>query len=145
MARLRGVSLRDLVYSVYERRLLTLLDGKPRPKHVGVMCDGNRRWAREMGYVDPNDGHRVGARRVRGPAGDHRRGALAAAGARPGRPDDRGAGRDPRRRAHRRAPLHPGTARSGPGHPYQWGAAPVRVPAVAVGPLGVLLLRRQLA
>src|SRR2546423_12479158 len=28
------------------------------------MCDGNRRWAREMGYVDPNDGHRVGARRV---------------------------------------------------------------------------------
>jgi short-chain Z-isoprenyl diphosphate synthase len=58
------VSLKDLVYSVYERRLLTLLHGKPRPKHVGVMCDGNRRWAKEMGYVDPNDGHRVGARRV---------------------------------------------------------------------------------
>jgi short-chain Z-isoprenyl diphosphate synthase len=58
------VSLRTLVYSVYERRLWKRLQGKPRPEHVGVMCDGNRRWAREMGYVDPNDGHRVGARRV---------------------------------------------------------------------------------
>lgn len=58
------MNVRDLVYSVYERRLTAKLAGKPRPKHVGVMCDGNRRWAREMGYVDPNDGHRVGARRV---------------------------------------------------------------------------------
>ena len=41
------------------------LAGKPVPRHVGVMCDGNRRWAREMGYVDPNDGHRVGAARVK--------------------------------------------------------------------------------
>ena len=64
MARLPGVNLKDLVYSIYEYRLTKLLAGKPRPKHVGVMCDGNRRWAREMGYVDPNDGHRVGARRV---------------------------------------------------------------------------------
>ncbi|MBB5871640.1 short-chain Z-isoprenyl diphosphate synthase [Allocatelliglobosispora scoriae] len=58
------MNVRDLVYSVYERRLTAKLAGKARPKHVGVMCDGNRRWAREMGYVDPNDGHRVGARRV---------------------------------------------------------------------------------
>jgi short-chain Z-isoprenyl diphosphate synthase len=29
------------------------------------MCDGNRRWAKEMGYVDPNDGHRVGAERIK--------------------------------------------------------------------------------
>jgi short-chain Z-isoprenyl diphosphate synthase len=59
------VRLRDLVYSVYERRLAASLAGKPRPQHVGVMCDGNRRWAREMGYVDPNDGHRVGAARIK--------------------------------------------------------------------------------
>src|SRR5256886_11306973 len=44
--------------------MTSALKSKPRPLHVGVMCDGNRRWAREMGYVDPNDGHRVGARRV---------------------------------------------------------------------------------
>src|SRR5215475_7679900 len=65
MARLRGMRLRDLVYTAYEHRLTTQLVGKPHPNHVGVMCDGNRRWAREMGYVDPNDGHRVGAERIK--------------------------------------------------------------------------------
>jgi len=58
------VRLRDLLYSLYERRLTSWLAGKPRPAHVGVMVDGNRRWARDMGYIDPNDGHRVGARRI---------------------------------------------------------------------------------
>jgi short-chain Z-isoprenyl diphosphate synthase len=57
--------LKKPFYRVYERRLLTLLAGKPSPAHVGVMCDGNRRWAREMGYVDPNDGHRVGADNIK--------------------------------------------------------------------------------
>jgi len=59
------MSLRSLVYSLYERRLAGKLAGRPVPQHVGVMCDGNRRWAREMGYVDPNDGHRVGAVRIK--------------------------------------------------------------------------------
>jgi short-chain Z-isoprenyl diphosphate synthase len=58
------MTLRDLVYSVYERRLAKRLVGKPHPRHVGVIVDGNRRWAREMGYVDPNDGHRVGAAKI---------------------------------------------------------------------------------
>lgn len=57
--------LRDLLYSVYERRLAASLAGKPMPRHIGVMVDGNRRWAREMGYVDPNDGHRMGAERIK--------------------------------------------------------------------------------
>jgi short-chain Z-isoprenyl diphosphate synthase len=60
-----AVMLRDLLYSVYERRLVSRLTGKPHPRHVGVIVDGNRRWAREMGYVDPNDGHRVGAERIK--------------------------------------------------------------------------------
>ncbi len=59
------MSLRDLLYSVYERRIAAELVGKPHPRHVGIMCDGNRRWAKEMGYVDPNDGHRVGAERIK--------------------------------------------------------------------------------
>src|SRR5689334_21500412 len=59
------MSVRSLVYSFYERRLAGKLVGKPVPQHVGVMCDGNRRWAKEMGYVDPNDGHRVGAARIK--------------------------------------------------------------------------------
>jgi short-chain Z-isoprenyl diphosphate synthase len=59
------VGLRNVIYSVYEKRLAARLAGRPHPRHVGVMCDGNRRWAREMGYVDPNDGHRVGAERIK--------------------------------------------------------------------------------
>jgi short-chain Z-isoprenyl diphosphate synthase len=59
------MGLRDLLYSAYERRLSRRLAGKPHPQHVGVIVDGNRRWAREMGYVDPNDGHRVGAERIK--------------------------------------------------------------------------------
>jgi short-chain Z-isoprenyl diphosphate synthase len=33
-------------------------------RYVAIITDGNRRWAREMGYVDPNDGHRVGAAKI---------------------------------------------------------------------------------
>jgi short-chain Z-isoprenyl diphosphate synthase len=54
----------DVVYGLYERRLSWQLKGLPRPRHVGVMLDGNRRWAREAGFTDVADGHRVGARRI---------------------------------------------------------------------------------
>jgi short-chain Z-isoprenyl diphosphate synthase len=61
------VSLRrrvaNIVYSLYDKRLIQQAAGN-RPRHVGVMLDGNRRWAREAGFTDVNDGHRVGARRI---------------------------------------------------------------------------------
>ncbi|MEO6879716.1 MAG: isoprenyl transferase [Mycobacteriaceae bacterium] len=53
-----------LLYGAYERVLLRQLDGMTRPRHVGVMCDGNRRWAREAGFLDVTHGHRVGARKI---------------------------------------------------------------------------------
>ncbi len=56
---------RDLLYSLYARRLSRMLRSvDERPRHVAVMLDGNRRWAREAGFVDVNDGHRVGASRI---------------------------------------------------------------------------------
>ncbi|WP_100448161.1 isoprenyl transferase [Glycomyces xiaoerkulensis] len=54
----------NLLYRLYERRLARELAGKPLPRHIGVMVDGNRRWARDMGYTDPNDGHRAGAKHI---------------------------------------------------------------------------------
>ncbi|MBA2558567.1 MAG: isoprenyl transferase [Propionibacteriales bacterium] len=38
-----------LAYDVYERRLLRNLPPDKIPAHIGIMCDGNRRWARSFG------------------------------------------------------------------------------------------------
>ena len=58
------VGVRDLLYSVYERKLSRSLAGAARPRHVALILDGNRRWARDAGFVDVNDGHRVGAAKI---------------------------------------------------------------------------------
>jgi short-chain Z-isoprenyl diphosphate synthase len=55
------VGLRELVYGVYERRLERNLPAGPRPRHVGVILDGNRRWARAAGARDVSQGHQAGA------------------------------------------------------------------------------------
>jgi short-chain Z-isoprenyl diphosphate synthase len=61
------VSLRrrvaKIVYGLYDKRLIQQAAGN-RPRHVGVMLDGNRRWARQAGFTDVTDGHRAGARRI---------------------------------------------------------------------------------
>ncbi len=58
------MGLRDLVYRLYERRLGALLATSVVPRHVGVMCDGNRRWARSAGFADVSRGHRRGADKI---------------------------------------------------------------------------------
>jgi short-chain Z-isoprenyl diphosphate synthase len=54
------VGLRDLAYGVYERRLAASLDPEAIPRHVGVIVDGNRRWARQTG-AGTAVGHAAGA------------------------------------------------------------------------------------
>ena len=56
--------LPSLVYRVYERKLTRELIGAPIPHHVGVMLDGNRRWARKAGFTNPTEGHRAGAAHI---------------------------------------------------------------------------------
>jgi short-chain Z-isoprenyl diphosphate synthase len=55
------VKVRDLVYGVYERRLVASLADAPKPRHVGVILDGNRRWARAAGAAHVSHGHQAGA------------------------------------------------------------------------------------
>jgi short-chain Z-isoprenyl diphosphate synthase len=55
---------RGLVYRLYERRLEASLSPSAIPRHVGVMCDGNRRWARSAGLGDVSRGHQAGADKI---------------------------------------------------------------------------------
>ena len=57
-------SLKQLAYPAYEARLAHLIKGKPQPKHIAIMADGNRRWAREAGFTDISHGHRQGAKKI---------------------------------------------------------------------------------
>jgi short-chain Z-isoprenyl diphosphate synthase len=57
------VGLRDLVYGVYERRLTSQLSGVTVPRHVGVILDGNRRWAKSVG-ASSREGHQAGADKI---------------------------------------------------------------------------------
>ena len=46
----RDVLLR-LLYRFYERRLLRDVTRGPRPRHLGLIQDGHRRYAREAGFA----------------------------------------------------------------------------------------------
>jgi short-chain Z-isoprenyl diphosphate synthase len=58
------MGVRGLVYGLYQRRLEASLSPDAIPRHVGVMCDGNRRWARWAGLSDVADGHQAGADKI---------------------------------------------------------------------------------
>ena len=55
--------LTDLVYTAYARRIAARLDRAGMPKHVGVIVDGNRRWARASG-AGTAQGHQAGADKI---------------------------------------------------------------------------------
>ena len=57
------MGLRQLAYAAYGRRLLSRLDRTAIPRHVGVIVDGNRRWAKASG-TDSKAGHAAGADNV---------------------------------------------------------------------------------
>ncbi len=59
-----GMGARDLVYRVYERQLERELADGPMPRHVGVIIDGNRRYAVERGLGAASHGHEAGARHI---------------------------------------------------------------------------------
>ncbi|MEJ3653844.1 polyprenyl diphosphate synthase [Actinomycetes bacterium KLBMP 9759] len=55
--------LKRPAYWFYERHLQARLNGMTRPRHIGIVMDGNRRWARQMGLV-PSVGHRYGGEHI---------------------------------------------------------------------------------
>jgi short-chain Z-isoprenyl diphosphate synthase len=56
-------SMWDVAYELYERRVRRALPPERLPKHVGVIVDGNRRWARAAGGTSET-GHTAGAGKI---------------------------------------------------------------------------------
>lgn len=58
--------LKEPAYRLYEMRLRQeLAQSKAQlPRHIAVLCDGNRRWAREAGHDDVSIGYRMGAAKI---------------------------------------------------------------------------------
>ncbi|PUA82249.1 isoprenyl transferase [Nocardioides currus] len=59
MAKLRD-AVRRVLYPAYEHRVVKFLPADRIPQHVGVMLDGNRRWAKAVG-LDTAGGYQAGA------------------------------------------------------------------------------------
>ena len=60
--------IKSLLYPIYEYRLVRALDFSQTPHHVGVILDGNRRFAKanseSLGGSTPAHGHRAGANKI---------------------------------------------------------------------------------
>ncbi|MCX7857022.1 MAG: polyprenyl diphosphate synthase [Deltaproteobacteria bacterium] len=56
--------MKRIVYYLYEKFLEREVSKGSIPSHVGVILDGNRRYAREMGFSDVSMGHKIGAEKV---------------------------------------------------------------------------------
>lgn len=56
--------MRNLLYRFYERQIESELKPEGLPKHIGVMVDGNRRWAVQQGLDRAGHGHAAGARKI---------------------------------------------------------------------------------
>jgi short-chain Z-isoprenyl diphosphate synthase len=53
----------DILYSLYEERLVRSLDPTRLPRHLGIVLDGHRRYARDQGLPSYTDSYRAGMRR----------------------------------------------------------------------------------
>lgn len=60
---MRATLERTSVQRIYESLVWNQIQSGPIPEHIGVILDGNRRWARSRG-LDPWKGHEQGARKM---------------------------------------------------------------------------------
>jgi short-chain Z-isoprenyl diphosphate synthase len=56
---------RGPLYRLYINRLRRRLDPASVPRHLAMMIDGNRRWAKQLGYDSAAHGHRAGAAKMK--------------------------------------------------------------------------------
>ena len=56
--------MQNLLYGLYSKVLERNLSKEDMPKHIGVMVDGNRRWAKVQGFEAAGKGHAAGAKKI---------------------------------------------------------------------------------
>uniref|UniRef100_A0A7J3XZG0 Tritrans,polycis-undecaprenyl-diphosphate synthase (geranylgeranyl-diphosphate specific) n=1 Tax=Thermogladius calderae TaxID=1200300 RepID=A0A7J3XZG0_9CREN len=62
--RVGGFLEKRLLEDIYEKWLWLQIKDGPFPEHIGIIPDGNRRWARRLG-LDPIQGHETGYERIK--------------------------------------------------------------------------------
>ena len=56
--------MQKLLYRFYEKQIESKLRPADLPRHIGVMVDGNRRWASLQGLEKAGHGHQAGAKKI---------------------------------------------------------------------------------
>ncbi len=56
--------MQKLLYRFYEKQIESKLRPTDLPRHIGVMVDGNRRWASQQGLEKAGHGHQAGAKKI---------------------------------------------------------------------------------
>jgi short-chain Z-isoprenyl diphosphate synthase len=56
--------MKEVLYYLYERRLLRQMRSGPMPAHIGIILDGNRRYGQRHGLTDPHLIYSLGARKL---------------------------------------------------------------------------------
>lgn len=56
--------MRSFLYYLYARRLLRQVRGRDVPRHLGIILDGNRRYALERGVPDLREAYALGAEKL---------------------------------------------------------------------------------
>lgn len=51
----------SLFYKLYERLLWRQIQDGPKPHHIGLIVDGNRRFAKDKGFENTHEGHSAGS------------------------------------------------------------------------------------
>ena len=56
--------LKRSLYAIYSARLQSRVASGPMPQHIGLVLDGNRRFAARNGYADPAISYRLGTEKI---------------------------------------------------------------------------------
>lgn len=55
------IFIKKLIYYYYQKRLSKDISHKKKPRHIGIILDGNRRYAEKYGFENISRGHKEGA------------------------------------------------------------------------------------